>query len=49
MPQPVRLSGATRPTDLAAPRLGEHTEDVLHEELGLSASDYAALHARGVI
>jgi CoA:oxalate CoA-transferase len=49
MPQPVRLSGATRATDLSAPRLGEHTQDVLHEELGLSESDYAALHARGVI
>jgi CoA:oxalate CoA-transferase len=49
MPQPVRLSGATRAADLSAPRLGEHTQSILHEELGLTDSDYAALHARGVI
>jgi crotonobetainyl-CoA:carnitine CoA-transferase CaiB-like acyl-CoA transferase len=31
------------------PRLGEHTDDVLEEVLGLDAEERAALRERGVI
>jgi crotonobetainyl-CoA:carnitine CoA-transferase CaiB-like acyl-CoA transferase len=43
---PVRHNGAT-PTIRAAPRLGEHTEEVLGDWLGLKAQEIAALRAEG--
>ncbi|OFW06238.1 MAG: hypothetical protein A3I61_18360 [Acidobacteria bacterium RIFCSPLOWO2_02_FULL_68_18] len=45
---PVRLSGAARRADHAAPALGEHTDAILGE-LGLSADDIGALRHRGVV
>lgn len=33
----------------AGPRLGEHTDEVLRDELGLDAGEIAALRARGVL
>ena len=46
---PVRLSET--PTDycIAPPLLGEHTDAVLSEKLGLDATALAALRAKGVI
>jgi crotonobetainyl-CoA:carnitine CoA-transferase CaiB-like acyl-CoA transferase len=46
---PVTFSGT--PVDLrhAPPRLGEHTEDVLRDLLGYSATEVAALKAAGVV
>ena len=46
---PLGFSDAPRVPPAAAPRLGEHTEAVLSELLGLTASDYAKLHDRGVV
>ncbi len=43
-----RLSNSEVPFE-RAPLLGEHTEDVLQGELGLSSEDLAALEDRGVI
>jgi crotonobetainyl-CoA:carnitine CoA-transferase CaiB-like acyl-CoA transferase len=44
---PVRIRGETAPLG-PAPRLGEHTEEVLGEA-GLSADDIAALRSAGVL
>ena len=49
MPHPVRFSAATDDIDLAAPRLGQHTDDVLGTELGLGPEACAGLRKRGVI
>lgn len=46
---PVKLSGSPDAVDARVPWLGEHTDDVLGEELGLSSSALAALRADGVI
>lgn len=47
---PVKLSSLPDPPPMRpAPRLGEHTEAILIEELGLSADDVARLLADGVI
>jgi crotonobetainyl-CoA:carnitine CoA-transferase CaiB-like acyl-CoA transferase len=32
-----------------APRLGEHTEEVLHELLGMSPGEIASLRSAGVV
>ncbi len=45
---PVRVDG--KPTRVnASPMLGEHTEQVLSEGLGLSAQAIAALKAEGAL
>jgi len=49
MPQPVQFSGMPFDTDYVAPSLGEHTDEVLRDELGLTAADISGLRARGVI
>lgn len=49
VPQPVHFSGAARPIDLAAPTLGQHTDEVLAQDLGLSAQEIAELRASGVV
>jgi len=46
---PVRLSDTPVTYRSAPPRLGEHTDIVLTENLGLSAADIVALHSRGII
>ncbi|PYE39471.1 crotonobetainyl-CoA:carnitine CoA-transferase CaiB-like acyl-CoA transferase [Rhizobium sp. PP-F2F-G20b] len=49
MPQPVRFSGITAESDYRAPSLGQHTQAVLADELGLNGSEIAGLRAKGVI
>lgn len=46
---PLDFSGLPRQTPAPAPRLGEHTEAVLADVLGLSAKEIARLHDRGVV
>jgi crotonobetainyl-CoA:carnitine CoA-transferase CaiB-like acyl-CoA transferase len=46
---PLRLSGSPVSYRRAPPLLGEHTEAVLREVLGLDAGGIAALRARGVL
>jgi crotonobetainyl-CoA:carnitine CoA-transferase CaiB-like acyl-CoA transferase len=46
---PVRLSATPADYRLAPPLLGEHTDSVLTERLGLDASAIAALRAQGVV
>ena len=44
---PIRIDGLDAHGDHAAPRLGEHTDEVL-QELGFSEAEVAALKAKGV-
>jgi len=46
---PLDFSARQRVPAAAAPRLGEHTEQVLHELLGLSQSEFGQLAARKVV
>jgi crotonobetainyl-CoA:carnitine CoA-transferase CaiB-like acyl-CoA transferase len=46
---PFRMSGTPASVRCAPPTLGQHTEQVLREELGLSAERIAQLRAEGVI
>jgi crotonobetainyl-CoA:carnitine CoA-transferase CaiB-like acyl-CoA transferase len=46
---PVRFSAAQSRSSLPPPRLGEHTDEVLGQLAGLSASELAALRARGAV
>jgi crotonobetainyl-CoA:carnitine CoA-transferase CaiB-like acyl-CoA transferase len=46
---PVKLSETPADYRLPPPMLGEHTDSVLHERLGLDAERLAALRAKGVI
>ncbi|SFL80775.1 CaiB/BaiF CoA transferase family protein [Rugamonas rubra] len=46
---PMRLSATPALADLAPPLLGQHTEEVLGQLLGHSATDVAALRAKGVL
>ncbi len=46
---PVKLSAVTEGPETRVPWLGEHTDEVLGEELGLSPAELAGLHERGVI
>ena len=46
---PLGFSVDTRPPPAPAPRLGEHTETVLSEILGLSGAQYGRLHDAGVV
>lgn len=46
---PFKITGATMPEPRMPPRLGEHTDQVLGELLGLSASQLAELRAQGVV
>lgn len=41
--------GIGRPPAQQAPRLGEHTEEVLTEILGISASEFGRLHDQGIV
>ena len=44
-----RLLGVTPPAPTGAPRVGEHTDEVLSSVLGLSSTDLDALRADGII
>ncbi len=46
---PVAFGGTLPLEPTAAPRLGEHTEQILAETLGLSAGEIGALHDDGVV
>lgn len=46
---PLSFSEGGRPAPAAAPVLGEHTEAVLIETLGLSGEEYGRLHDAGVV
>jgi 2-methylfumaryl-CoA isomerase len=46
---PAAFAAAPRQDPRPAPRLGEHTEQILAEELGLSAREIAELHDGGVV
>jgi crotonobetainyl-CoA:carnitine CoA-transferase CaiB-like acyl-CoA transferase len=46
---PIKISGAPATPSRPAPRLGEHTDEVLRRLLGLTAVEIDALRARNVI
>ena len=46
---PVRLSETPGSVRTPAPMLGEHTDEVLRDLLGLGADEIAALRAAGVL
>jgi 2-methylfumaryl-CoA isomerase len=46
---PLQFSARERIPAGPAPRLGEHTEQVLHELLGLSSAEFGRLHDQGVV
>ncbi len=46
---PIRFSATPLRHDRPPPRLGEHTDEVLRGELGMTAADIAGLRAAGVI
>jgi crotonobetainyl-CoA:carnitine CoA-transferase CaiB-like acyl-CoA transferase len=46
---PVKLSGVAEGPETRVPWIGEHTDEVLAAELGLSASEIDALRADGVV
>ena len=46
---PLQFSARERIPAAAAPRLGQHTEEVLHELVGLSSAEFGRLHDKGVV
>jgi 2-methylfumaryl-CoA isomerase len=46
---PLYFSEAARQPVVRAPMLGEHTDEILSEVLGISAAEIARLHDRGVV
>ena len=46
---PVHLSGSTPEPDRRPPWLGEHTDSMLADQLGLSSAEIDSLRADGVI
>lgn len=46
---PLNFGAVPRVPAQAAPRLGEHTEEVLAQLLGIDAAQFARLHDRGVV
>jgi len=46
---PVKLSKVAEGPETRVPWVGEHTDAVLHDELGLDAAALSALRSSGVI
>jgi 2-methylfumaryl-CoA isomerase len=46
---PLRFSGVAQPPPLPAPRLGQHTDEILATVLGLSGTEIGRLHDAGVV
>jgi len=46
---PLDFSGLERVAPAPAPRLGEHTEQVLHELLGVPPEEFGRLHDQGIV
>jgi len=46
---PIRMSASPVEYRLGAPMIGEHTEEVLDELLGLGHAEVGALRGRGVV
>ena len=46
---PVKLSAVAEGPETRVPWVGEHTEEVLRVELGISAEELAALREAGVV
>jgi len=46
---PLQFSEFTRQGACAAPRVGQHTDEILSSELGMSAAEIGALHDSGVV
>ena len=46
---PLRLSGESPRTPVAPPRLGEHTDEILRERLGMTATEIANLRQKHVV
>jgi crotonobetainyl-CoA:carnitine CoA-transferase CaiB-like acyl-CoA transferase len=47
--RPIRFTDAPQPAPTAPPVLGEHTDDILREVLGLSVEQIEELRAGGII
>lgn len=46
---PLAFGGMPRYVPGAAPRLGEHTDEILLDVLGMSEAEVGALHDRGIV
>jgi 2-methylfumaryl-CoA isomerase len=46
---PAAFDASARQTPLPAPLLGQHTDEILAEELGLGAAEIGALHDAGIV
>jgi crotonobetainyl-CoA:carnitine CoA-transferase CaiB-like acyl-CoA transferase len=46
---PIKMSKVAEGPETRVPWLGEHTDEVLAEELGLTSDQLAELHERGAI
>jgi len=46
---PIHLDGATRSSRRPPPRLGQHTDEVLTERLGMALTEVTALRAEGIV
>jgi 2-methylfumaryl-CoA isomerase len=47
--QPITFTGMVQESNRPAPRLGEHSDEILSELLGLSSAEIGNLHDQGVI
>jgi crotonobetainyl-CoA:carnitine CoA-transferase CaiB-like acyl-CoA transferase len=46
---PIRYSETPLRYDMPPPRLGQHTDEVLQQDLGMSAAELARVRASGVL
>jgi 2-methylfumaryl-CoA isomerase len=47
--QPLAFTGLARQENRPAPLLGQHTDEILAEELGLSSAEIGRLHDQGIV